>query len=318
MLIGAAACGGGGNNPSSVAITDGDLSSLAGDINIDGSSTVGPISEAVAEEFGNITNVRVSVGISGTGGGFEKFCRGETDINDASRPIKRIEEEACNNEDIEFVEFKIAIDGLTIIVHPDNDFASCLTWSQLRKIWDFGSTVTKWSDVDPSFPDEEIKLFGPGADSGTFDYFTEEINGKLDQIRGDFTSSEDDNILVQAVANEPGAMGYLGYAYYQESAGKLKAVALDKDQDKEGAPIPTDSRKGCIEPGDEAITNNTYSLSRPLFMYVSTKALEQQHVQEFLRFYLKEAPRLVSEVGYIALDQPSYNQQMAKFEGSIK
>ena len=213
-----------------------DYSALSGDVVVDGSSTVGPIAEAAAEEFGKASKVKVSVGISGTGGGFEKFCKGETDISDASRAIKDTEKTACAGAGVEFIELKIGIDGLTVVANPDNTWATCLTWSQMRKIFDQGSTVNNWNQVDPSFPDQALTIYSPGADSGTFDFFTEEINGKVDQFRNDagVTFSEDDNVLVQGVERDKGAIGYFGYAYYAENEDKLKAIEVDKDQDCQG------------------------------------------------------------------------------------
>jgi len=310
------ACGGddaedepadGGNTPAADASPTGtDYSSLSGSVVVDGSSTVGPVTEAVAEEFGKVSDVQVSVGISGTGGGFEKFCKGETDINDASRPVKDSEKEACAAAGIGFIELKVGVDGLTVVTNPDNDFVECLTWSQLRKIWDTGSTVKNWSDVDPGFPAEEIKLFGPGPDSGTFDFFTEEINGKTDQSRSDFTASEDDNVLSQGVQNDKNALGYFGYAYFKEAGDKLKAVQIDKDQDSKGAPVPAEKRKGCLAPTDSSINDGSYSLSRPLFIYVSKAALEKPQIRGFVEYYLENAKALVTDVGYIPLSDAAY------------
>lgn len=316
-----AACGGddddtSGNTPTAgatAAATEGaggtDYSSLSGDIVADGSSTVGPITEAVAEEFGKVSDVRVAVGISGTGGGFQKFCLGETDINDASRPIKEQDEKeglACAANGIDYVEFKVAIDGLTVVVNPENDFAGCLKYSQLKNLWDTGSTVSNWNELDPGFPDQEIKLFSPGADSGTFDYFTEEINGKSQQARNDsrVTFSEDDNVLVQGVSQETNALGYFGYAYFRESADALKAVEIEKDQNGKGEPVAESG--GCVGPTDATINDGSYPLSRPLFLYVSTEALARPEVRGFVEFYLLNAPELVGDVGYVPLPEAEY------------
>jgi phosphate transport system substrate-binding protein len=291
---------------------DGDYSDLSGSVVIDGSSTVGPIAEAAAEEFGKVSDVDVTVGISGTSGGFEKFCKGETDISDASRPIKDAEKEACAAGGVEFIEIKVGIDGLTLAVHPDNDWATCLTWSQLRKIWDTGSTVDNWQDIDPAFPDQALTLFSPGADSGTFDYFTEEINGKVDQARNDslVTFSEDDNVLVQGVQNNKGAMGYFGYAYYVENQGELTALQIDKDQDNKATPVAADKRKGCLAPSESAINDGSYSLSRPLFMYVAKTSLEEPQVRGFMEFVLTN-PQLVGDVGYVELPAADYAEGLA-------
>lgn len=311
-----------GNTPAAGATsaategTDGtDYSSLSGDIVADGSSTVGPITEAVAEEFGKVSDVRVAVGISGTGGGFQKFCLGETDINDASRPIKEQDDAeglACAANGIDYIEFKVAIDGLTVVVHPDNGFASCLKYSQLKQLWDTGSTVSRWSELDPSFPDEEIKLFSPGADSGTFDYFTEEINGKSQQARNDgrVTFSEDDNVLVQGVSQDTAALGYFGYAYFRESADALKAVEIEKDQTGKGEPVAESG--GCVGPTDATINDGSYPLSRPLFLYVSTEALARPEVRGFVEFYITNAPDLVADVGYVPLPDADYEAGLAQ------
>jgi phosphate transport system substrate-binding protein len=319
LLLGA--CGGdddepsgnGGETPAATEpsrSTGGDYSELSGSIVVDGSSTVGPITEAVAEEFGKVADVDVSVGISGTGGGFEKFCRGETDINDASRPIKEGDEKegaGCAANGIEYVEFTVAIDGLTVVVHPDNAFATCLTYSQLTQLWNQGSTVSRWSELDPSFPDEEIVLFGPGPDSGTFDYFTEEINGTADQSRSDYTPSEDDNVLVQGVENEPNALAYFGFAYYQGAGSELKALEIRKDQNGKGTPVAAESQQGCVAPTAATINDNSYPLSRPLFIYVSKEALARPEVRGFVEFYLTEAKSLVADVGYVPLQDSEYD-----------
>ncbi len=293
-----------GTTPTASKAAGTDYSGLSGNIVVDGSSTVGPITEAMAEEFGKVSDVRVAVGISGTGGGFEKFCKGETDINDASRPIKKDDAKegaGCAVEGIEYVEFKVAIDGLTVVVNPDNGFIECMTFAQLKQIWDTGSTVTKWSDVDPAFPGDDIKLFSPGADSGTFDYFTEAVNGKTDQARNDsvVSFSEDDNVLVQGVENNESALGYFGYAYYQGEKDNLKAVLIDKAGDGT-----------CVAPTDDTVIDNSYPLSRPLFLYVSKAALARPEVQGFVEFYLTN-PELVGDVGYVRLPQADYDKGLA-------
>ena len=268
---------------------------LSGTIEIDGSSTVFPVSEAVAEEFGKLhPDVRVNVGVSGTGGGFKRFTVGETDISDASRPIKDAEAQAAADNGIEYYPLRVAMDGLSVMVSPDNDFVECLTTDQLKMIWEPGSTVTKWSDVDPSWPSSDIALYGPDTDSGTFDYFTEEIMGEAQLSRPDYTASADDNVLVQGIAGGKYSLGYFGFAYYQENQDKLNLVAVD-------------SGNGCVLPTSESIENGTYSpLSRPLFIYVSKQSMERPEVKAFVEFYLDNAADLAQEVGYIKLGDDEY------------
>ena len=247
------------------------ISELSGDISVDGSSTVFPITEAMAEEFGIATdgNVRITVGVSGTGGGFKKFCAGEIHISDASRPIKQSEVELCAENGVEYIELPVAIDGLSVMVHPENDFVECMTVGELHTIWspEAEGMVMKWSQVRPGWPDEELRLYAPGIDSGTFDYFTETVNGESQASRGDFLPSEDDNVLVTGLSGDRGSLGYFGYAYYTENADRLKLVAID-------------GGSGCITPTDETINNGTYApLSRPLFIYVTADALNQPHVK---------------------------------------
>ena len=278
-------------------------SGLSGAVRIDGSSTVFPVTEAVAEEF-QIENrgVRVTVGISGTGGGFKKFCAGETDISDASRPIKDSERELCAEAGIEPIQVTVAYDGLAVMVNPENDFAGCMTVAELKRIWEPGSTVTTWKDVRSEWPDEEIVLYGPGTDSGTFDYFTEAIVGEEDASRPDFTASEDDNMLVQGIAGDRYALGYFGYAYYAENTDKLKLVAVDG-----GA--------GCVAPSPETVQSGTYApLSRPLFIYLKQSALNRPEVAAFVEYYLTNAGLLVPEVGYVALDAESYQAVLSELE----
>jgi phosphate transport system substrate-binding protein len=267
-------------------------------VKIDGSSTVYPITEAVAEEFQKAKKnaVKVTVGISGTGGGFKKFCRGETDISDASRPILKKEMEECAKAGIKYFEMPVAYDALTVIVNPKNTFIKSLTVADLKKIWEPAAQgkVAKWSDVNPAWPDEKIKLYGAGSDSGTFDYFTEAIVGKAKSSRGDYTASEDDNVLVQGVSNDKGALGYFGFAYYVENQKKLKAV-------------PIDGGKGPVMPSPEAVENGTYQpLSRPIFIYVNAKSLEKPEIKEFVEFYMKKAAPLVKEVKYVPLPAKIY------------
>ncbi|MFN4044184.1 PstS family phosphate ABC transporter substrate-binding protein [Limnobacter sp.] len=268
---------------------------LADDVvKMDGSSTVYPISEAVAEEFQKAEKgkIRVTVGVSGTGGGFKKFCRGETDFSGASRQIKDSERADCAKNGIKFIEVPVAFDALTVVVHPSNTWASTMTPAQLKKAWEPSAQgkIMNWKDIDPSFPDQALKLYGPGADSGTFDYFTEEINGKSKAIRGDFTASEDDNVLVQGVSRDRGGMGYFGLAYYEENKDKLKAVAI---VNKAGKPVL---------PSLETVNNLTYNpLARPLFMYVAVESLKKPNVKKFMDFTMKNVSKLSKEVGYVDL-----------------
>ncbi len=273
---------------------------LSGDVKIDGSSTVYPITEAVAEEFSKeYPDVNVTVGISGTGGGFEKFVVGETDINDASRPIKDEEIQKAEENGIGYIEFKLAYDGITVVVNPDNDWCEDITVEELKKIWEPGSKVKKWSDVRAEWPDEEIKLFGPDTDSGTFDYFTEEIVGEEGVSRSDYTASADDNVLVQGVAGEKYALGYFGFAYYEENKDKLKAVKVDG-----------------VEPTSDTIKNGEYTpLSRPIFIYVAKPSLEKEQVYEFVKFYLTKASEIVESVGYVPLEEDMYEKALNDLEG---
>ncbi|MEX1169662.1 MAG: PstS family phosphate ABC transporter substrate-binding protein [Chloroflexota bacterium] len=288
-------------------------SELRGEIRIDGSSTVYPITEAIAEEFqAAYPGVRVTVAFSGTSGGFKKFCEGETDANDASRPIKDEEVEACAQVPYTPVELAVATDGLTVMVNPGNDFVECLTVAELNKIWDTGSTVTTWQDVRPEWPAEDIALFGAGADSGTFDYFTEEINGETDRIRSDFTQSEDDNALVQGIAADRNALGWFGYAYYIENADKLKAVAID---DEEGS-------EGCVLPNEESINAGTYTpLSRPIFIYPAVETLDRPEVAAFFQFYLDNVNSLLGteegQIGYIPLHDELATEARSNLEAGI-
>lgn len=268
---------------------------LKGTIEIDGSSTVFPVSEAVAEEFRKIhPDVRVNVGVSGTGGGFKRFTVGEIDISDASRHIKDAEAQAAADNGIEYYPLRVAMDGLSVLVSPDNDFVECLTTDQLKMIWEPESTVETWSDVDPSWPDSKIALYGPDTDSGTFDYFTEEVMGEAQLSRADYTASADDNVLVQGIAGGKYSLGYFGYSYYQENMDKLKLVEVD-------------SGNGCVLPTPETIENGIYSpLSRPLFIYVSKQSIERPEVKAFVEFYLENAAELSQEVGYIKLSEAEY------------
>ena len=268
-------------------------------IKIDGSSTVYPITEAVAEEFQKATKTKVTVGISGTGGGFKKFCRGETDISEASRPILKKEMDACKEAGVQYIELAVAYDALTVVINPKNDWIKSMTVAELNKMWAPAAQgkIKTWNQVNAAWPNKPLKLFGPGADSGTFDYFTEAIVGKSKSSRGDFTASEDDNVLVQGVASDVGGLGYFGYAYFEENQDKLKAVPIIA---KAGAP--------AISPSPEAVMNGTYQpLSRPLFIYVNaTAAAFKPDVKAFVDYYLVNAPTLVKEVKYIPLPANEY------------
>ncbi len=268
---------------------------LVGEIKIDGSSTVFPITEAIAEEFlAAHPDVKVPVGVSGTGGGFKKWIAKEIDINDASRPIKEQEAADAKAAGIEYVEVKIAFDGLSILVNPENTWVESLTVEELKKIWAPDSAVKTWKDVRPEWPADPIKLYAPGTDSGTFDYFTEAINGKAGEIRPDFTASEDDNVLVQGIAGDKNALGFFGFAYYEENKDKLKLVSIDNG-------------KGPVTPTFETIKDGSYApLSRPLFMYVNKEALAKPEVKTFLTFYLENVKTIAQEVGYVALPDDQY------------
>ncbi len=284
---------------------------LSGAVQIDGSSTVYPITEAVAEEFMIAHGrARVTVGVSGTGGGFSKFLRGETDINDASRVIKSSEMELAEEEGIDFIELPVAYDGLAVVVHPDNDWAECLTVDELRAIWEPGSQVNNWSEVRPGFPDRELALYGPGTDSGTYDYFTEAVGGESGASRSDFTASEDDNVLVQGIAGDPHALGFFGIAYYEENAERLKLLAVD-----DGDP---DNGEGCVLPSLATVKNGTYApLSRALFIYVRPVSAENEIVREFVHFYLARGGELAGEVGYVPLTDEEYDLAMERFERRV-
>ena len=282
--------------------SDGDGTGLTGVVRVDGSSTVFPITEAVGEEFQNLhRGVRVTVGISGTGGGFKKFMVGETDINDASRPIKGKEINKAAENGIEFVEIPVAFDGLSVLVNPANDWVDYMTIEELHMIWQPGSTVKTWKDVRPSWPDRPLTLYGPDVDSGTFDYFTEVVNGKSQVCRPDYTASADDNVLVTGISGDQNSLGYFGFAYYEENRDKLRLV-------------PIDGGKGPVSPSVETINNGSYApLSRPLFIYVAKDAAARPEIQAFVKFYLDNAAALSAEVGYVGLPDEAYGLAMARF-----
>ena len=282
------ACGGEDAGSSGSGDSGGDQ--LSGEVKVDGSSTVAPLSEAAAALYAEQQpDVNVTVGTSGTGGGFEKFCNGETDISDASRPIKDEEIAACEGNDVAYAELIVANDALTVVVNPAVDFVDCLTVEQLSAIWMSGSTVANWNEVDPSFPDLPLDLYGAGTDSGTFDYFTDSINGEEGNSRTDYTPSEDDNTTVQGVAGSEGGMGYFGFTYYEENADTLKALEIDNGE-------------GCVAPSVETAQDGSYApLSRPLFIYPSDKAIERPEVVDFINFYIENIDDIVTEAQYVPL-----------------
>ena len=291
-----AACG---DDSSDGSGSNGDI---AGPVVIDGSSTVEPLSSAAAELFmGENPGAEVTVGTSGTGGGFQKFCAGETDISNASRPIKDEEKATCEENNVAYTELSVANDALTVVVNKENDFVKCLTVEQLKMIWEPGSTVATWDQVDPSFPAEKIDLYGPGADSGTFDYFTDVINGEEGASRTDYNPSEDDNVIVQGVENSAGALGYFGFSYYEENAEKLNAVEIDNGE-------------GCVAPSLEAAQDGSYApLSRPLFIYVSDVGVKKPQVAAFADYYLSSNEEIVSAAQFI----PLTDEQVATAEGQL-
>lgn len=310
-LIGAtmlfSACGGNSE-------TAGNESDLSGSIQIDGSSTVYPITEAVAEEFrAEAPDVKVTVGVSGTGGGMKKFTRGEIDIVNASRKMKDSESSLATENNITYVELPVAYDGLTVVINPENDWVKDITIEELKKIWEPAAqgTLKKWNQIRPEWPNEEIHLYGPGVESGTYDYFTEAVVGESGASRGDYTASEDDNVLVQGVSTDKYALGFFGYAYYEENQNKLKVVPVDDLDDSNGS--------GAITPTLETVKDGSYApLSRPLFIYVNSKATASPAAVEFVNFYLDNAAELSQEVGYIPLPAEMYKEQKQKFEAFVK
>ena len=287
LTLVAAGCGGGGG----------------GVISADGSSTVGPFVTKAAEDFKDAGGVDVTVGISGTGGGFERFCAGETDLSNASRPIDEDEQALCEENRVEYVEFRVATDALTNVVNVENDWATCLTVEQLNAIWKPGSKVNNWNQVDPSFPDEPLKLFGPGTDSGTFDYFTGEINGEEGASRSDYQASEDDNVLVQGVVGERGGLGYFGFSYFEENQDTLEALEVDG-----GA--------GCVAPSVETAQDDTYTpLSRPLFVYVKQSSFDDsEDVRDFVKFMLDSNESIATAAQFVPLSDTQVAEQLAKYQ----
>lgn len=288
---------------------DGDQ--LSGRIQIDGSSTVYPLTEAVAEEFiAEYPRVRVTVGVSGTGGGFSKFVRSETDISNASRPIKSVEVEQAEQNGISYIELPVAYDGLAVVVHPENDWADCLTVDELEEMWRSGSTVDRWDQVRSSFPNREINLYGPGTDSGTYDYFTAAIVGEEGNSRSDFTASEDDNVLVQGVSGDTDALGFFGLAYYENNQSRLKVLGID-----DGYP---DNGEGCIEPTAQTVNEGSYQpLSRPEFIYVNAGRADDPAIEAFVEFYLEQVGALAEEVGYVPLSEEAYALAAERFRGRV-
>jgi phosphate transport system substrate-binding protein len=280
---------------------------LTGRVRADGSSTLAPFVSLAAERFGKENpDVQVSVGVAGTGGGFERFCRGETDLSNASRPIEDEERAACEKRRIPFIELQVANDGLSVVVNRDNDWAECLTVDQLKQIWSPGSKVDSWKDVDESFPDEELTLAGPGTDSGTFDYFTEAIVGEEGASRTDYTATEDDNVIVNAVAGDKGGLGYLGLSYFEQNQGRLRAV-------------PVDSGDGCVAPSTETVQSGEYEpLSRPLYIYVNRDRLEEKlAVDAFLEYVLTNQRRLARGALFVALTADQLQRSQTALEGSL-
>lgn len=285
----AAGCGGGGAS-----------------VTADGSSTVGPFTTKAAEDWKRAGGADVTVGISGTGGGFERFCEGETDISNASRPIKDSEAALCAEKGVEYLELQVAIDALTNVVNAQNDWVDCLTVEQLTAIWEPGSKVTSWKQVDPSFPDVRLRLYGPGTDSGTFDYFTEAINGESGASRTDFSASEDDNVIVQGVAGDRGSLGYFGFSYFEQNQGTLRALEVDGGD-------------GCVAPSVEAAQDGTYTpLSRPLLMYVNLTSLrDEEDVQAFVRYALENQQTIAQEALFVPMSQAQIDEQLAKLDAAV-
>ena len=306
VLFNVVGCSQNHSAPSDTSGGNGTGAVLQGEVKVHGSSTVYPISEAVAEEVsGKLPRVKVTGGQAGTGGGRKKLWQGDLDICDASRPIKESERKLCEEKGVEFIEFEVAFDGLAVVVNPKNDWCDCLTIEQLKEIWRPDSPISNWSDLNPAWPQEEIELFGPGTDSGTFDYFTKAIVGEERSSRPDYTASEDDNMLVIGVHGNKYALGYFGYAYYAENTDKLKLLAVDSGDGN------------CIQPSAKTVRDNTYKpLSRPLFIYVSKASLERPEVKEFVNFYLDSAAELATDVGYVPVSDEVAKKNREAFEAS--
>ena len=300
-----AACGG-AEAPAGTSNDEGEQADGGGGgtIEIDGSSTVGPLTDAVAEEFANEDpDVSVNVGVSGTGGGFERFCAGETDISDASRPIDEEEIALCEEGGVEYVELRVGTDALTMVTNPETDFVTCLTTEEVTKIFGPDDPAASWKDVNSSFPDEELTVFAPGADSGTYDFMVEDVLG-LEEPRQDYNSSEDDNIIAQGVIGSPGAWGFFGFAYYQESQDSLQVIEYDGGE-------------GCVAPSVETAQDGSYKMTRPLFIYIKTESLERPEVEAFTRFYLDNVNSLIGDVGYIAEPDDALEEAKSTFEDAL-
>jgi phosphate transport system substrate-binding protein len=311
LALAGAACGGddeeGGGDTTATATGDGG-GDLSGRIEADGSSTVGPLVTAAAERFqSENSDVQITVGISGTGGGFERFCAGETDISNASRSIDEDEVAACEQEGVEYTELRVATDAVTVVVNSENDWATCLTTDQLKQIWGPGSKVGNWNAIDPQFPDEELTLFGPGTDSGTFDYFTDAINGEEGASRTDFSASENDNVIVQGVSGETGGLGYFGFSYYEENQDTLKALEVDGGE-------------GCVAPSVETAQDGSYApLSRPLFVYINNEALARPEVKAFAEYLLDNEAEIAEAAQFVPLTEAQLTEAkdaLAQAEGA--
>lgn len=279
----------------------GSVSIQAQTVRVDGSSTVFPITEGIAEDFQKATKTKVTVGVSGTGGGFKKFCRGEIDVQNASRPITELEIETCRKAGVTFLELPVAFDALTVVIHPKNTWARSMTVQQLKQIWEPAAQgkITNWNQIDPKWPNAPLKLFGAGTDSGTFDYFTEAVNGRSKASRGDFTASEDDNVLVLGVSRDVNSLGYFGFAYFAEHQDKLQPVAI---VNKDGKSVP---------PSEKTVMDGTYNpLSRPIFIYVAVKSLDKKEVQRFVEFYMANAAKIAREVKYVPFPDSVYKNNL--------
>jgi phosphate transport system substrate-binding protein len=313
VLFAVAGCGGGrdGDDDASGTTTTASGSDggeqLSGRIEADGSSTVGPFTSAAAERFQQEqSDVQITVGVSGTGGGFERFCRGETDLSNASRPIKDEEAAICEQNGIEFVEFQVVNDALTVVVNSDNDWIDCITTDQLATIWGPGSDVQNWNQIDPSFPDEELALFGPGTDSGTFDYFTDEINGEEGASRSDYSASENDNTIVTGVSGEPGGLGYFGFSYFEENQDTLKALEVDGGD-------------GCVAPSVETAQDGSYTpLSRPLFIYAKTESFARPEVEAFVQYALDNHAEIAEASQYVPLTDEQAEKAQTDFDAAVE
>jgi len=298
----------GGHERERVGVEEGEpTGDLSGRIVADGSSTVAPFATAAAERFQrDHPGVEITVGISGTGGGFERFCAGETDLSNASRPIKGEEKEACEKKGIDYVELQVANDALTVVVNPENDWADCLTVEELKRVWEPGSRIDNWKEIRPDFPDEKLVLFGAGTDSGTFDYFTEAIVGESGASRADYSASEDDNVTVQGVAGEKGAMGYLGLSYFEQNEGGLKALAVDGGQ-------------GCVEPSAESAQSGAYRpLSRPLFIYAKRESFARPEAEAFLRYVLENEREIAEAALFVPLTVEQLARAREAFETALR